>query len=330
MHWSAQARINVLLRNFIGRFLAGWAHAKFQEIVGPRVVAQNYVVFLHFLARLADREWIDQEFMLDATTRTVRLFWGDLGHDGCLSRCSQEERNEVLGLVRETHSDAQLLAALYQYAVESRLLGLEESRLRARDTWTGLLERATFEVTPEALMDSRTMLRGFSPPHGPPPTEIADELLALADFLTRRELVGRVTERLNVRPGSCWFSRENVRLRGRELAVECLTIEDDDAQLSVGDARWILGAVAASGSTAPLPRGHAPQPWRQVLRRCVLRAGRPDAARMRCSTYLRRRSISRRSGNRRTRADDSMLEVLAAAEAAESLPTPPLRSMKST
>ena len=327
MHWSAQARINVLLRNFIKRFLMGLSSPNFQEIVGARVVAQNYIVFLHFLARLGDRHWIDQEFMLDAITRTVQLFWGDSTHEGCFSRCNEAERKEVLELIRETHSDAQLLAVVYQYAVESRLQGLEESRLRTRDTWTGLLERANFTVTAAALMESQAMLRGFSPPYGPSVGQIADELLVLAEFLTRHELASRVGERLQVRRATCWFTRENVRLRGHELVVDCLTIQDDNAELSVDDARWILAlwlqVEALPHYRVALRRSHGvkshtvafyePQARRGKYAVLDLPSGSVDL------TALRQPPSP---------WDDSMLEVLAAAEAAESPPTPPLRSMK--
>jgi hypothetical protein len=56
-HWSAQARVNVLLRNFVKRFLRGFKSPKFHDAVGPVVVEHNYAVFFHLLSRLLDREW---------------------------------------------------------------------------------------------------------------------------------------------------------------------------------------------------------------------------------------------------------------------------------
>ena len=54
--WSRQARINVLLKNFISRFVSGLASTAFQDLAGPEVLASNYVIFLHLLARLYERE----------------------------------------------------------------------------------------------------------------------------------------------------------------------------------------------------------------------------------------------------------------------------------
>jgi hypothetical protein len=76
-HWSVQARLNVLFRNFVKRFLRGFKSPKFHDAVGPVVVAHNYVVFLHVLSRLLDREWIDYGFVADAFAATLDLIWGD-------------------------------------------------------------------------------------------------------------------------------------------------------------------------------------------------------------------------------------------------------------
>jgi hypothetical protein len=98
--------------------------------------------------------------------------------------------------------------------------------------WTAACSRSR-----PALADARSLLRGFAPPDGPALLALVDELMELAAFSTRGELLARVRERL----GRCWFTREKVKRAGEPAVVECLTIEDDSVALSVPDARWILG-----------------------------------------------------------------------------------------
>lgn len=239
--WSAEARINVLLRNFVKRFLRGLASREFQDIAGPEVLARNYVVFFHLLSRLAEREWIDQRFVTAGIARTIELFWGTTDAAGYVGRLDVGERAAVLGLVRETHSDAQVLATLYTGSRETRLTDLQDLRVGLRDAWRGILIHGDPPLTTAVLADARLMLRGVAPPDGPPPTDIVAELHGLARFLTRDELVAAVAARLDVPVSACAFVVEDVRSPwlGR-TNVKTLRVEHDDARFDVANARWAL------------------------------------------------------------------------------------------
>jgi hypothetical protein len=113
-------------------------------------------------------------------------------------------------------------------------------RSRARDIWIGVLKRGMFPPQPRALAESCVMLRAFSPPTGPAPGDLVDELRPLAEFATRTELAMLVAERLGAPTGACYFAREHIRRLSNDVTVECLNVEDDNIVLGLEDARWAL------------------------------------------------------------------------------------------
>jgi hypothetical protein len=239
--WALEARVNMLFRNFVKRFLRGLASREFQDVTGPEVVVRNYVVFFHLLSVLADREWIDQRFVTQGIRRTIELFWGATDTAGYAGRLDERERLEVLEVVRATHSDAQLIATLYSASRDTRPADLQDLRVALRDAWRGLLVQGDLPLTTAALADARVMLRGVAPPDGPPLTDILEELYDLAEFRTRDELLAGLAERLGVPETACMFVDETVSSPSLgPISVETLRVEDDDARPSVADTRWAL------------------------------------------------------------------------------------------
>ena len=64
---------------------------EFQDFAGPEVVASNYVIFLHLLARLYEREWVDADALIEATASTMELMWGSEETPGYVGRLNSEE-----------------------------------------------------------------------------------------------------------------------------------------------------------------------------------------------------------------------------------------------
>jgi hypothetical protein len=244
--WAIEARLNVLFRNFIGRFLRGLASREFQDIAGPEVLARNYVIFFHLLSLLVEREWIDQRLVIEAVGQTIELFWGTTDATGYAGRLDKHQRAEMLKLVRETHNDARLIATLYSASRDTRLANLADLRVGLRAAWRGILVQGAPSLTTAALADARLMLRGVAPPDGPTFATIFEELYDLAEFLTRGELVAALAARIGVRETACVFIAGNVHSPWLgTINVETLQVEDDDARLDLADAQSVLGAWIA-------------------------------------------------------------------------------------
>jgi hypothetical protein len=246
--WSQRARVNLLLRNFIERFLRGLRSKDFQELVGPEVVSQNYLIFLHLLVRLGEKDWIDQDFLGDAIARTAALFWGTDSAEGYVRGLADVQRTEVLERLRKTHSDAQLLAALADYAATADPNRATALRTHLRDAWRGMLLHGVFPLSAEVVGEAHLMLTG-----GQPAAEgrgIVDELQRLADFRSRDEIAGALATRLGLRASACRFTRlpvHNARLN-QDVNVEALVVEDESVELTADVARDTLEMWMAAES----------------------------------------------------------------------------------
>jgi len=239
--WSRQARINVLLKNFIQRFVAGLSSTTFQDFAGPEVVASNYVIFLHVLARLYEREWVDADALTDAAAATIEAMWGSEHSAGYVARLEADDSEAVLSIVRDKHSDAQLLALVYLYARDARLAHSGDLRTRIRDAWRALLLGARLPLDRSVLRDTGVLLR----PLGTPPlSDVVEELRLLADYRTRSELLDALQARFADRAARWRFDKVNVHIpaRGEASNEECLIVEDDEMTFTLEDAQWALAA----------------------------------------------------------------------------------------
>jgi hypothetical protein len=242
--WSRQARINVLLKNFIKRFVAGLVSTSFQDIAGPEVVASNYVIFLHLLARLYEREWIDAEALVEATAATIEAMWGSDHSAGYVARLDPEDADTVLSLIREKHSDAQLLALVYLFARDARRSHATDVRLRIRDAWRALLLGGRLPLDGAVLRDAGVLLRAIEPPDGRQLPDVVEDLRQVAEYRTREELVDELRQRFGTSPGSWYFDTVTVRIppRPEPVNAECMLIDDDEIAFAVEDAQWLLAA----------------------------------------------------------------------------------------
>ena len=242
--WNRQARINAFLKNFIRRFVSGLRSTAFQDLAGPEVLASNYVIFLHLLARLYEREWVEAEALVEASAQTIELMWGSDDHSGYVARLDPDDAETVLSLIREKHSDAQLVALVYLFARDLRQSHSADLRLRIRDAWRGLLLGGRLPLNRAALGDTAVLLRPVQPPDGPRLSDVVEELRQLAEFRTREELIDALRQRFITSPGACYFDTVTVRIPPgiHDVGVECILIDDDDITFTVEDAQWTLAA----------------------------------------------------------------------------------------
>jgi hypothetical protein len=226
------------------RFVSGLASTEFQDLAGPEVLAANYVIFLHLLARLYERAWVDVEAIVEATTKTIEAIWGSEMSPGYIARLDPDEAETVLSLVREKHSDAQLLALIFSFARDLRQSQSTDLRLQVRDAWRRLLIGGRLPLDADTLRDTVVLLRPLQPPDGPLLSDVVEELRLLAEFRTHEELIQAVRQRFATKPGCCYLDTVRVRIpsEGREAGVECISIDDDDITFTVEDAQWTLAA----------------------------------------------------------------------------------------
>ena len=199
--WSRQARINVLLKNFISRFVSGLASTAFQDLAGPEVLASNYVIFLHLLARLYEREWVDAEALVEATAQTIEAMWGSDEDPGYVARLDVDDLENVISFIRTKHSDAQLVAFVFLLARDLRQLNSADLLIRIRDAWRALLVGGRLPLDRPALSDTAVLLRSVRPPDGPPLTEVIEQLRQLAEFRTQQEFIAALHQRFGTSPG---------------------------------------------------------------------------------------------------------------------------------
>ncbi len=242
--WSRQARINVLLKNFIHRFISGLTSTQFQDAVGPEVVFTNYVIFLHVVARLYEREWVDVEALVEATVHTSEAMWGSDQDPGYVARLDAGDVENVMSFFREKHSDAQLVAFVYLLA---RDLGQSHSTdllIRIRDAWRALLVGGRLPLDRPALGDTAVLLRPVQPPDGPRLSDVVEELRQLAEFRDRQEFIDALRQRFGTSPGSWYFDTVTVRIppNPHDVNAECIFIDDDNITFTVEDAQWTLAA----------------------------------------------------------------------------------------
>lgn len=242
--WSRQARINALLKNFIRRFGSGLTSTPFQNAVGPEVVFTNYVIFLHVLSRLYEREWVDVEALVEATAQTVEAMWGSDEDAGYVARLDADEVENVTSFVREKHSDAQLVVFVYLLARDLRQSHSTDLLTRIRDAWRALLVGGRLPLARTALGDTAVLLRPVEPPDGPPLTDVVEQLRQLAEFRTREEYIDALHQRFETGPGSWYFDTVTVRIppSPHDVNAECLSIDNDNITFSVEDAQWTLAA----------------------------------------------------------------------------------------
>ena len=242
--WSRQARINVLLKNFIRRFVSGLSSTHFRDAVGPEVVFTNYVIFLHVLARLYEREWVDVDALVEATAETVEAMWGSDEDSGYVARLDADDVETIISFVREKHSDAQLVAFVYLLARDLQQSHSTDLLILIRDAWRALLVGDRLPLGRSALGDTAVLLRPFQPPDGPPLTDVVDQLRQLAEFRTREEFIDVLRHRFGTSPGSWYFDNVTVRIppSPHDVNVECLFIDDDNITFTIDDAQWTLAA----------------------------------------------------------------------------------------
>ncbi|HEY4034990.1 MAG TPA: hypothetical protein VGL94_13605 [Ktedonobacteraceae bacterium] len=230
-HWSAQQRIERLLKNFIQRYLQGRRSPDFQEFAGYEIITQNYVIFTHLLWRLLAKDWVEQMFVIDTLLQSWNFFWGDEAQLGYFCQLSTDQQEQVLQLVQDNHNDASTFAAFFYAAAVATTGRAERQMFALRNSWRELLLLMPFSLRPQLLIETQRLLAQLLPYDSPSPIAIVSSLARLARFDTRTNFLRHLEAPSRYPPGSCMIEKHRVSRHMQEQAtwVDCLVVHAPEA-----------------------------------------------------------------------------------------------------
>jgi len=236
------ARVQSILTRFIERYLRGTATPDFQEAVGWRVMAYNYVVFAHVLWGLSAKTWLKPDYIVDAMLRTWGAFWGSEYRKGYYWTLAQDEREATNEIVRTHHGVAVLLSALFSAARLKDLANRQAQHAALRDLWRHMLRRPPFARQADVVEHAWRLTwprYAYNPPR---PVALVEELIALACYETPGGFLHALEARSHFPQGTCAFQRQVVHrpTQRRDEAVTVLVINVDDSLASAAAATAIL------------------------------------------------------------------------------------------
>jgi len=232
-HRTMQQRMRRLLKGFIGRYLREVRSRGFQEVAGYEIMAQNYIVFSHVLWRLFGKDWVEPAFVAAALLDTWETFWGDGEQVGYVATLDDEQRAHVDAWIRNHHSDAEMLAALYYSGRVADMERLDDLRMRLRNCSRTFFSHPPYEITCEIIEEMWLILAQALPLNPPPPTTVVDEWVGLCRRETRDGFCRELDKRYGFPIGSWRFDEVTVYRPslGREARSDCLVLNVANAVL---------------------------------------------------------------------------------------------------
>lgn len=122
--------------SFVESFVRGLTDPAFGELVGPDVVAANFVLLNALLGRLLSRDRISHHIGVDEHLRALEYFWGPGGY---LELLSDADRHLVGSVMADHDAHAVTLAAIYRLDATCQRSDFRDRRIRVRNLWRRLL-----------------------------------------------------------------------------------------------------------------------------------------------------------------------------------------------
>ena len=107
----AQRRL-LAVKRFVATCVKGITSEGFCEITGYGLVTRVYAIFDHILLRLAERRWVELNFLADAAASIWEFYWGTAESEGFFDSGSDEERKLALEILEAHEEPKNLLAML--------------------------------------------------------------------------------------------------------------------------------------------------------------------------------------------------------------------------
>ena len=222
--WSTDQRLRRIVDTFLRRYLRGLSSPSFQDVAGPEVMAQNFVIFNHLLWRLFTKEWADADHVSRASADIWTLFWGRTDEPGYWVNLSAEDRMEAERWM-EKYETITVVASSLAYGLKAAVASQNDDLLtHLRDTWRFALAAGLIVPTSELLQKATALLNALIPYDPPEPAEIAADLVWLANFDTRERFLAWAAQLAGCdsRPE---ITRPVVNRPGRgNTTVECLIL----------------------------------------------------------------------------------------------------------
>ncbi len=239
-HWSAQQRIRRLFTDFIQRYLQGIRNPKFCSFAGYEIVTQNYAIFTHVLWRLFAKGWVEEPFIVDALIQSWDLFWGNESKTGYWYLLDKEEQTYALQLLKEYHSDANMLASLFYSAKVTSVKGQEKNMFALQAIWRTMLCKLPFPLETQALAEAKQMLAYLLPYEAPTAITMVNGLAQLARYDTRANFLRQLKTSGRYVHGSCNMEKHPLQRQGMPAIADCLIIRSPNALADYNEAMAVL------------------------------------------------------------------------------------------
>lgn len=206
---------------FARRFARGLTDQAFADLVGPPVVACNFIIFNHLLGLLVAKDKIVLETGIEQHLLIWEFFWGDEQQTGYLKQLHEEDQLAVLDAFEEHDADATTLAAVYRLSIATRREDLDTQLLRLRDLWRRMLTVQTQATTASTLQQAA---REAAAARADPLGELTTELEGLARYVPQREVHSRIAncfgaDTSDVRIEDVEVTRAGARTKEDELRI---------------------------------------------------------------------------------------------------------------
>jgi hypothetical protein len=242
--WSNKAKVKVIIKNFINRYIHGIMSEKFREIAGLEVMINNCVIFSHILWRLLLKDWVEHSYIAERSIEICEFYWGNTNKVGYLSKLNQDETNRAICFLKEHRADAQIFAALYC----CQKLGWQESwenlhniRISMRDFLRSFLSKEMLPISKASIEEMWVYVESLYP--GTLPKLIVNGLLELTQYQTKATFLRDVEKEFGYQEGSCALSQQVVYRSHLQKSgsVQCLTISDTNAIAQIETVLRIVG-----------------------------------------------------------------------------------------
>lgn len=239
---SRGRRVRDAFKRFVQRYLTGVESDRFREIVGPVVMAQNYVFFTHLLLELAKKEWFEEDlgFVMDSYVRLWRAFWGTQTTPGYFDALSRDDQDEVRSQLQATDGNKFLLGAVTRMAQVTRVSSPASRRFELRDAWRHMLCAVPDILDTQAIAHAANVSGAF-PIAELSPFPAYQELEALAQFQTGEGLARSIESQLGLPVHSCSIERQEVEPPTTVVRIDGF----NDGSIGIAEAKLVVSHLLA-------------------------------------------------------------------------------------
>ena len=225
----SKGHIRKIIKIFIRRYLRGLKSRDFIELVGFDVVANNYVIFSHIMWRLLEKDWVEEEFILDSFFNFWEFIWGADKKIGYIYQLSEAEQALCLQLIREQHTDAQMIATIFYGDHLCKKKGWNERRQILRDCYRRIINQHIIDIDKTVVEETWVYADSLMPYNRPLPGYIFQGLADMARYETQHSFLRALETEFGLEVNGCEIDNRQAyhqKHLNRSAPGECLIIKD--------------------------------------------------------------------------------------------------------